>query len=230
MKSTLITTSLFLAGTCAAWAGGSISGTIKVKGDIPKDETRIVSKNAEQCGAKMSAQKYVISSSGGVKWAVAMLAEAPKGGKAWGEVDLVYNNQDCRFDPHILIAPTGGTLKVTNSDDMLHNANFSQVDGDKKKGIVNLALPRKGLVLENNRILRRPGLISVECDAHDFMQGYVWSLPHPYASITDENGGFKITDVPPGNYKLKVWHEGLGEQTVQVKVEEGQDAKVDVRL
>ncbi len=224
------TSLLLLAGACALWAGGSITGTVKVKGDIPKDETRIVTKNAEQCGAKMNAQKYVISASGGVKWAVAMLEEAPKGGKAWGQVDLVYNNKECRFEPHVLIAPTGGTLKVSNSDDMLHNANFSQVEGDKKKGIVNLALPRKGLVLENNRILRRAGLISVECDAHDFMQGWIWSLPHPYASVTDSNGGFKIDDVPPGSYKLKVWHEGLGEKIVEVKVEDGQDSKVNVEL
>jgi hypothetical protein len=209
--------------------GGSISGTVKVKGKPPADEERIVHKNEAQCGAKVAANKYVVSSSGQVKWAVAMLTDI-KAGKPMDAAALSYDNVGCHFDPHVLVAPAGATLKVRNSDDMLHNSHFFLVDGAAKKNLVNLALPKKGQVIENTKILRKEGLVSVQCDAHDFMQGYIWVLPNPYGAVTGGDGAFKLADVPAGKYTLKVWHEGLGEKTVPVTVEAGKDAKVTVEL
>jgi hypothetical protein len=33
-------------------------------------------------------------------------------------------------------------------------------------------------------------------------------VSHPYYTVTDENGKFKLTDVPPGQYQIVAWHEG----------------------
>jgi len=33
-------------------------------------------------------------------------------------------------------------------------------------------------------------------------------VSHPYYSVTDEDGNFKLTDVPPGDYEIEAWHEG----------------------
>jgi hypothetical protein len=33
-------------------------------------------------------------------------------------------------------------------------------------------------------------------------------VPHPYYAVTDEQGRFKLTGVPPGEYELVAWHEG----------------------
>lgn len=210
--------------------GGSISGVIKAKGKAPADEMKVVKKNAEQCGAKMAAQKYVVDASGGLQYAVAMIQKIGAGKKKAAGTDLIYDNENCKFTPHVMVAPTGAVLKVKNSDDMLHNSHFFLVDGGKKKNLINLALPKKGQILENDKVLRKEGLISVECDAHDFMQGFIWSLPHPYAEVTGPNGSFKLTDVPAGTYNLKIWHEALGEKIVSVTVEAGKDAKVAVEL
>lgn len=209
--------------------GGSISGIVKAKGKAPADEERIVHKNEAQCGAKMAAQKYVVSASGGVKWAVASLTDI-KSGKAMDNAAVFYDNKDCRFDPHVMVAFTGATLKVRNEDDMLHNSHFFLLEGAAKKNLVNMALPKKGQVIENAKILRKEGLVGVQCDAHDFMQGYIAVLANPYGAVTGDNGEFKLTDVPAGAYKLKVWHEGLGEKIVSVTVEAGKDAKVNVEL
>jgi hypothetical protein len=40
------------------------------------------------------------------------------------------------------------------------------------------------------------------------MNAWVISLDHPYFSVTDERGRYRITDVPPGHYRLVMWHEG----------------------
>jgi hypothetical protein len=41
------------------------------------------------------------------------------------------------------------------------------------------------------------------------------SEDHPYYAKTDENGNYKLTDVPAGEYEVKVWQEKLGEQTAE---------------
>ncbi len=238
MKKFQVLSTVILAGAVMAMAqykeiavanGGSISGIVKVKGKAPADEMKEVKKNPEQCGAKMAAQKYVVSASGGVEYAVVMIEKIAEGKKATAG-DIFYSNENCKFTPHVLVAPVGATLKVRNEDDMLHNSHFYLVETSGKKNLINMALPKKGQVIENNKILRKEGLISVECDAHDFMQGYIWAVQNPYAVVTGSNGDFKLSDVPAGSYTLKIWHEGLGEKTVSVKVEAGKDAKVTVEL
>jgi hypothetical protein len=64
-----------------------------------------------------------------------------------------------------------------------------------------------------NKVVARPmstaGLVSLKCNGgHVWMNGQVFVVAHPYYSVTDENGNFELTDVPPGEYQLVAWHEG----------------------
>src|SRR4029078_12335785 len=142
-----------------------ISGVVKAKGGkLPADEMKTVTKNPEQCGAKISAQKYV-GAGGGVEYAVVMIEKIAEGKKnAAGEI--FYDNQNCRFSPHVLVAPVGATLQVRHSDHMLYNSHCYLLEGSAKKNLINMALPKKGQVVENAKILRKEGIVSVECDAH----------------------------------------------------------------
>jgi len=49
------------------------------------------------------------------------------------------------------------------------------------------------------------------------MLGVVHVLPYPFFAITDENGSFKIENVPPGSYKIEAWHERLSTQQLSWK-------------
>jgi hypothetical protein len=40
------------------------------------------------------------------------------------------------------------------------------------------------------------------------MNAEVLVVPHPYYTVTDESGRFKLKDVPPGEYEIVAWHEG----------------------
>ena len=52
----------------------------------------------------------------------------------------------------------------------------------------------------------------------------------PYYAVTDEKGAFRISGLPPGKYKLRLWHEGFGEKTMAVEVKEGRPASVVFEL
>jgi len=206
--------------------GGSIKGTIKASSK--QDETRTISKDNTYCGDSIPAEKFIIGSDGALKNAVVMLEEIAEGKDFESQGDFTVTNKECHFVPHVMVAPKGAMMNVRNDDPLLHNSHFFLVDGEKKKNVINLALPKKGIEISKSKILRKPGLLSLECDAHDFMQGWVWVLEHPYAVVTGSDGSFELSDVPAGSYKLTVWHEALGEKTVDVTVGAGKATATDL--
>ena len=206
--------------------GGSIKGTIKASSQ--PGETKTISKDNAFCGDSIAAEKFIIGSDGALKNAVVMLEEIAEGKDFDAEADLTITNKDCHFVPHVTIAPKGGLMKVRNDDPLLHNSHFFLVAGEKKRNVINLALPKEGIEISKSKILRKPGLLSLECDSHDFMQGWVWVLENPYAMVTGSDGSFELTDVPAGSYKLTVWHEELGKKTVEVTVGAGKATATDL--
>jgi hypothetical protein len=103
-------------------------------------------------------------------------------------------------------------MVVVNQDPMLHNTHM-YLD---KKTVFNAALPRTGM--EIKKPIQKAGLVSIQCDEHDWMQGYLYVADQPYLSTTDDTGAYSLGDVPPGTYKVKVWHEAFGEQVQTVTV------------
>ena len=207
--------------------GGSIKGTIKASST--QDEVLTVTKDTSFCGDSLPAEKFIIGGDGGLKNAVVKLEGIAEGKDFESKGDLTVTNKGCHFVPHVMVAPKGGMMKARNDDTVLHNSHFFLVrEGKKNRNIINLALPKQGVEIGKKKILRKPGLISLQCDSHDFMQAWIWVLEHPYAMVTDSDGSFELSDVPAGSYKLTVWHEALGEKTVDVTVTAGKATATDL--
>jgi hypothetical protein len=62
------------------------------------------------------------------------------------------------------------------------------------------------------------------------MRGWVIVARHPFYALTDDQGRFKLDNVPPGHYTLRVWHERLGESTNAVTVVGDGAAPVTIEL
>jgi hypothetical protein len=210
----------------AVSGGGSIKGTIKASGK--QDATLEVTKDKSFCGDTLPAEKFLVSAGGGLKNAIVRIDAIDRGKAFESTGDFSITNEKCQFNPHVMVAPKGANMKVRNDDPVLHNSHFFLVQADSsKKNVINLALPKQGVEIGKKKILRKPGLLSVQCDAHDFMQAWVWVAENPYAVVTGDDGSFSLSDVPAGSYKLTIWHEELGEKTVDVTVEAGKAANVD---
>ncbi len=212
----------------AASNGGSIKGTIKASSK--PDETLKVTKDNAHCGDTQPAEKFIIGGDGGLKNAVVMLKGITKGKDFASKDGPVVSNKGCKFEPHVMVAREGAQMKVRNDDPVSHNSHFYLMEGGKKNNVINLALPKQGLEISRPRILAKAGLLSLNCDAHSWMQSWVWVVDHPYAVVTGSDGSFELKDVPAGSYKLTVWHEALGEKTVDVTVGAGKATTTDVKF
>ena len=205
--------------------GGSISGSVSYAGD-KKDAPAKVTKDTEVCAKAGEGKSGAIAvTDGKVKNAVVALTGITKG-KAWGSDTVLVDNKDCVFVPRITVGKLGGKITAKNSDAVLHNTHLYLKEGNKN--LFNIALPNKDQTID--KPLRKPGLVDIKCDAHEWMQAFVYVSAHPYVAVTGDDGSFKMTDVPAGEYTAKVWHEKLGEKEAKVKVEAGGEAKLDVAL
>jgi plastocyanin len=194
--------------------GGTIVGEVKYAGDPPAPEKIDVTKDANICGADPKVSPaLVVGANKGIKDVVASLPSIQKG-KALGKPDKppVLDQKNCEYHPYAQIIPVNTTLEITNSDDVLHNI---KTKGGSKTSF-NMAQPKFKRKLTYD--FKNPEIVQVECNVHGWMNAIIVVEDNPYDALTDANGSFKITDVPPGKYTVKVWHSKLGEQTKEVTV------------
>ena len=119
------------------------------------------------------------------------------------------------FQPHVLVVPVGATVDFQNSDSVQHNLFWPSINGNKKLGH-NLGTWPKGE--KRSFQFDQPGAISLLCNVHPEMSGYLVVSPTPYFAETDSSGNFKISNVPDGKYTVVAWHEGTKQQTKPVDV------------
>ena len=62
------------------------------------------------------------------------------------------------------------------------------------------------------------------------MNAWVCVVEHRYFAVSDAEGRFVLTEVPPGEYWLEAWHETLESQRVRVSVPEGEAAQTELNF
>ncbi len=108
--------------------------------------------------------------------------------------------QGKQFIPHVLAIPVGGSVSFPNLDPIFHNA-FSNFSG--KPFDVGLYPPHTSRTVTFDK----PGIVQVFCNIHSTMSAIIAVLPTPWYAVTPPTGKVAITNVPPGEYELRIYHE-----------------------
>ncbi|MEO1525674.1 MAG: methylamine utilization protein [Planctomycetota bacterium] len=194
--------------TAASAETGTLRVTFKYKGTAPAASTIDPTNDKAFCGKKDIPDESLIvnKDNNGIK-NVMLYVYTGRGGTKLPKMDLepkVHElaNKECRFEPHIVVAKVGDTVRVTNPDEVGHNANFAFFKNEGQ----NPTVPAGGSVdikLEETE----PAPIPVTCNIHNWMQARVLVLDHPFAAVSDENGVLEIKDIPVGEITFRGNHE-----------------------
>jgi len=126
---------------------------------------------------------------------------------------VVIDQKGCLYVPRVAGAQVGQPIEFRNSDATLHNIHGTPKDSSAW----NIALPREGtqrtITVDHPEVM-----ISVRCDLHPWMQGWLGVLEHPYFGVSGPDGHVTLRNVPSGDFVVGVWHERFGTREVPVKV------------
>jgi len=136
---------------------------------------------------------------------------------------VVIDQVGCLYVPRVVGAQVGQPVEFRNSDAMLHNVRGRP---EHSSGW-NVSLARQG----SERTLRveKPEVaISLRCDVHPWMQGWLGVVDHPFFGVTGPDGRVTLRGVPAGTYTVGVWHERFGTRDATASVTAGGSAQVAV--
>jgi plastocyanin len=217
-----------VAAFCAVAIGtvsaATIKGNVRYAGTRVERKTFPVTIDQYLCGKEKEAGDLLVSSTNGIRNVVVSLDGVPAGSKAPANpAPAKMDQKQCVFVPRVVVVPAGGTVEFLNSDRLLHNV----CGGGKENPPFNRAQPHARTIAIG---FKNPEVLRVDCDLHSWMRGWVVVAEHPFYNITNEEGEFVFENVPPGKYKLQVWHETLGTVTQQVTVAAESNQPITVRM
>ena len=203
--------------------GASIKGKVTVTGALPALKKFDVTIDQYICGTEKAPGDLLVSPQKELRNAVVWLENPPAGAAAPPPAKVEMDQNGCVFIPRVVIVPAGGTVDFLNSDRLLHNIHATP----KLNVSFNRTQPKSRVIPVT---FAKPEIVEINCDLHSWMVGWVVVSAHPFYAITGADGQFSFDDLPPGEYKLHIWHERLGTTQASVTVADKQTGQVTVEL
>lgn len=106
---------------------------------------------------------------------------------------------DREFVPHVSVIQVGTSVTFPNRDSILHHVySFSPAKSFEIKLYTGKS--------PGQIVFDKPGLVTLGCNIHDWMIGYILVVDTPHFARTGPSGNALLRDLPVGNYELNAWH------------------------
>jgi Polysaccharide lyase family 4, domain II len=241
--------------------GGTVTGTVTLDGQVPKPKgyNLITLPDQFYCGRISDGrgwrilQPFQVGPAGEFRDVVVYLEGINKG-KPFNEAGVPkIEARDCLFVPFTTVVRDDQTVTVVNMDPVMHDIQAYETSHLGPRVLFNIPLPmnpahprnlkeRSDAAMYHKHMAGAPmkQLVNLskgrrtfvmQCGFHAYMESWGLAVANPYFAKTDEQGRFTMTDVPPGTYKLVVWHPYVRtaiEQTVTIGPKATVEAKVVV--
>jgi plastocyanin len=145
---------------------------------------------------------------------VVMVLTPPATASAPATTQTVLDQIDKTFVPEVLVIRTGTAVTFPNSDSIAHQVySFSPAK--------RFALPLYRGKPYPPVVFDQPGVVTLGCNIHDGMVGYIFVTDSPYFGKTDTRGRIEFDSLLPATYQLSIWSPHL------IKAEKDRSVVVD---
>lgn len=120
---------------------------------------------------------------------------------------------DKEYVPHVKVVTAGSKVYFPNKDNIRHHVySFSPAKV--------FELPLYSGTPAAPVLFDKTGQVTLGCNIHDWMLGYIYVADTPYFGKSAKDGKILISDVPPGEYSVRVWHPDMkgGEEATMRKI------------
>lgn len=215
--------------------GGTIEGTVTLDGPVPEPKgfNLITFPDPAYCGRISNGRgwrllhDFVVGPQGGLRNAIVLL-EGIETGKPFEVSVPLIEARDCMFQPFMTIVRNGHAVEVINMDPVMHDIQGYETSPEAGARVLfNSPLVmnyqhRRGDIHATHNHAPGASLVGpiylnkgrrtfyMQCGFHAYMESWAMAVNNPYYSLTDAEGKFSITGIPPGTYQLVVWHPQTG--------------------
>lgn len=230
--------------------GGKLTGTVVLDGKAPtpKGYNLTTLPDPIYCGRISDGrgwrllQPFTVGEGGAFSQVVVLLEDVERG-KAFGTYTPPrIEAADCRFLPFVNVVHDQHDLVVVNMDPAMHDIQAYETSHLGPRVLFNVPLPistrypnEAGLsvhvqkhyegtpITQTVRMTKGRKIFTMQCGFHAYMESWALVVDHPYYTVTGQDGRFTIGDIPPGTYKVMIWHPYVREtyeRTVTIKPKE----------
>jgi plastocyanin len=152
-------------------------------------------------------------------------AEPEQAGAAPTPLKAIMDQVNLTFVPDVLVIPVHSTVQFPNSDAVSHQV-YSFSPARQFQLPLYRGKPYPPVQFD------QPGVVTLGCNIHDNMLGYIVVTTAPYFGRADDRGEWTVQEMPAGRFRVNVWHPLLNEPGELNRVVEvhGERETVEFRL
>jgi plastocyanin len=131
--------------------------------------------------------------------AVVLEPLAPAHGHPRAGARATIEQRGSEFLPWVTVVQTGTLVEFPNNDTTRHHVySFSAPKRFEIK--LYVGKPSQPVLFD------QPGEVVIGCNIHDWMEAHVLVVDSPWFAKTAADGRAAVANVPPGRYRLRLWH------------------------
>ena len=156
---------------------------------------------------------------------VSVVAKAGTHVPAHAPRTMEIEQKDREFIPYVTVVQTGTQVTFPNRDALLHHVySFSPAKSFEIK--LYSGEPPRGVLFD------KAGIVTIGCNIHDWMLGYIQVVDTPYFAKTGADGRVVINDIVAGEFAVAVWHPTQRAPTIakNLKIESREAAAIVLAL
>ena len=241
--------------------GGTLTGKVTLIGKVPKPKGYNLTTLPDPlyCGRISDGQgwrilqPFQVGPAGEFRDVVVYLEGIGKGKPFGAGGQQQIEAKDCLFIPFTTVVRDDQSVTVVNMDPVMHDIQAYETSHLGPRVLFNVPLPmnpqhprnfkdRSEAAMYHKHLAGAPmkqlvnlsksrRIFVMQCGFHAYMESWGLAVTNPYFAKTDEQGRFTMSDVPPGTYKLVVWHPYIRsriEQTVTIGSKGAVEANIAV--